>query len=235
MGPRQAGKSTLATLVAEERGARYITLDDEGQRSAAAADPIGFIEGAALPLCIDEFQKVPELLPAIKSRVDRARSGGRRAAGMFILTGSANVWGTLKISESLAGRAERITLWPLSQGEIRGKREDLIDELFVGRAPEVTAASIGRAAIASALSTGGYPEALTRSDPKRRRRWFGEYLAMTLERDVLDLARNARQLEELPHLLRLAAAQSSDRCGLGAPGWCGCRDRGQVGSDTSVR
>src|SRR5680860_347118 len=77
VGPRQAGKSTLATLVAEERGARYITLDDEAQRSAAAADPIGFIEGAALPLCIDEFQKVPELLPAIKSRVDRARSGGR--------------------------------------------------------------------------------------------------------------------------------------------------------------
>jgi len=128
---------------------------------------------------------------------------------MFILTGSANVWGTLKISESLAGRAERITLWPLSQGEIRGKREVLIDELYAGRAPEVTAAPIGRAAIAGVLSTGGYPEALTRSEPKRRRRWFGEYLAMTLERDVLDLARNARQLEELPHLLRLAAAQSS--------------------------
>lgn len=120
VGPRQSGKSTLAELLAGERGARQVTLDDAGPRAAANADPTGFVEALELPVVIDEFQKAVELLPAIKSRVDRARSGGRRAAGMFLLTGSANVWATLRVSESLAGRAERLQLWPLSQGEILG-------------------------------------------------------------------------------------------------------------------
>jgi len=209
VGPRQAGKSTLASLVAEERGARYVTLDDDAPREAASDDPAGFIESSSLPLCIDEFQKAPGLLPAIKAKVDRARAGGRRPAGMFILTGSANVWATHRISESLVGRAERITLWPLSQGELRGRREAFIDDLFAGRVPDVTDAPIGRGAIAKALVIGGYPEAIARAEPRRRGRWFEEYVAMTLERDVRDLTRNAQQLGELPGLLRLAAARVS--------------------------
>jgi hypothetical protein len=79
-----------------------VTLDDAGPRAAANADPTGFVEALELPAVIDEFQKAPDLLPAIKSRVDRARSGGRRAAGMFLLTGSANVWATLRVSELLS-------------------------------------------------------------------------------------------------------------------------------------
>ncbi|HWA55377.1 MAG TPA: ATP-binding protein [Solirubrobacterales bacterium] len=207
VGPRQAGKSTLASTVSRERGARYITLDDEGPRAAANEDPTGFVEGSTLPLCIDEFQKAPALLPAIKARVDRARAGGERAAGMFILTGSANVWATLRISESLAGRAERVPLWPLSQGELLGLRETFIDDLFAGRVARIANAPIGRSAIADALAAGGYPEALARRDPRRRGRWFEEYVAMTLERDVRDLVRNAQQLDELPTLLHLAATR----------------------------
>ena len=209
VGPRQAGKSTLASVVAEERGARYVTLDDDGPRAAANEDPTGFIESAALPLCIDEFQKAPALLPAIKARVDRARAGGKRPAGMFLLTGSANVWATLRISESLVGRAERVSLWPLSQGELLGRRETFIDDLFTGRVAQIASAPIGRSAIADALSTGGYPEAIARRDSRRRSRWFEEYVAMTLERDVRDLVRNAQQLDELPTLLRLAATRIS--------------------------
>jgi predicted AAA+ superfamily ATPase len=209
VGPRQAGKSTLASAMAEERGARYVTLDDEGPRQAANDDPTGFVEDATLPLCIDEFQKAPALLPAIKARVDRARAGGKRPAGMFILTGSANVWGTHRISESLVGRAERVQLWPLSQGELRGHRETFIDDLFAGRAAQPADAPVGRAAVAAALTTGGYPEALAREDRRRRGRWFEEYVAMSLERDVRDLVRNAQQLAELPTLLRLAAARAS--------------------------
>jgi len=209
VGPRQAGKSTLASAVAEERGARYVTLDDDGPREAANEDPTGFIEGAMLPLCIDEFQKAPALLPAIKARVDRARAGGERPAGMLMLTGSANVWATLRISESLVGRAERVPLWPLSQGELLGRRETFIDDLFAGRVAQVTNAPIGRPAIAEALTAGGYPEALARQEPRRRGRWFEEYVAMTLERDVRDLTRNAQQLDELPTLLRLAASRVS--------------------------
>jgi len=209
VGPRQAGKSTLASAVAEERGARYITLDDDGPREAANEDPTGFVEGATLPLCIDEFQKAPALLPAIKARVDRARAGGERPAGMFALTGSANVWTTLRISESLVGRAERVTLWPLSQGELLGRRETFVDDLFAGRVAQIANAPVGRPAIAAALTTGGYPEALARRQPRRRGRWFEEYVAMTLERDVRDLTRNAQQLDELPTLLRLAASRVS--------------------------
>lgn len=209
VGPRQAGKSTLASIVAEERGARYVTLDDDGLREAANDDPTGFVENTALPLCIDEFQKAPALLPAIKARVDRARAGGNRPAGMFMLTGSANVWATLRISESLVGRAERVPLWPLSQGELLGRRETFIDDLFAGRVPQLADAPIGRPAIAEALVAGGYPEAIARTDQRRRGRWFEEYVAMTLERDVRDLTRNAQQLDELPKLLRLAAARVS--------------------------
>ena len=209
VGPRQAGKSTLASVVADERGARYVTLDDDGPREAANEDPTGFVEGATLPLCVDEFQKAPALLPAIKARVDRARAGGERSAGMFMLTGSANVWATLRISESLVGRAERVPLWPLSQGELLGRRETFVDDLFAGRVAQIANAPIGRPGIADALTTGGYPEAVARQDPRRRGRWFEEYVAMTLERDVRDLVRNAQQLDELPTLLRLAAARIS--------------------------
>lgn len=208
VGPRQAGKSTLASVVAEERGARYVTLDDDGPREAANGDPTGFVEGAPLPLCIDEFQKAPALLPAIKARVDRARAGGKRPAGMFILTGSANVWATHRISESLVGRAERVPLWPLSQGELNGRRETFIDDLFAGRVAQLADAPIGRPTIAKALTAGGYPEAVARTEP-RRGRWFEQYIAMTLERDVRDLTRNAQQLDELPTLLHLAAARVS--------------------------
>lgn len=209
VGPRQAGKSTLAALAAEERGARYVTLDDDGPREAANEDPTGFIEGAELPLCIDEFQKAPGLLPAIKARVDRERAGGKRPAGLFMLTGSANVWATLRISESLVGRAERISLWPFSQGELLRRRETFVDDLFAGRVAQLANEPVGRAAISAALTTGGYPEALARTEPRRRGRWFEEYVAMTLERDVRDLTRNAQQLDELPVLLRLTASRLS--------------------------
>ena len=207
VGPRQCGKSTLAEVIADERGARQVTLDDAARRAAANADPAGFVEQLQLPAIIDEFQKAPELLPAIKSRVDRARSGGRRAAGMFLLTGSANVWGTLRISESLAGRAERVQLWPLSQGEMLGRRETFIDGLLAGRVPSIMDAPSGRGAVATAVVRGGYPEMLARRDTRRRTRWIENYIQMILERDVRDLTVKAQQLDELPRLLAAAAAR----------------------------
>lgn len=82
VGPRQSGKSTLAEQVASDEGAEMVSLDDAAPRAAANADPTGFIEERDLPLVIDEFQKAPALLDAIKSRVDRSRRGGRRAAGL---------------------------------------------------------------------------------------------------------------------------------------------------------
>ncbi len=207
VGPRQCGKSTLAEQIAAERQARQVTLDDAGPRAAANADPAGFIEQSELPLFIDEFQKAPALLEAIKSRVDRERRKRRRAAGMFLLTGSANVWVTLKIAESLAGRAERVQLWPLSQGEILGHRERFIDRLFRGDVPSIAGAPAGRSTISERVIVGGYPEMLVRSGARRRSRWVQNYLEMILERDVQDLTKRAQQLDELPRLLQLGAAR----------------------------
>lgn len=218
VGPRQAGKSTLAGAVAEGRAARHVSLDDAGPRAAANADPSGFIEGAQLPLYIDEFQKAPGLLEAIKSRVDRARHRGEQASGMFLLTGSANVWPTLQISDSLAGRAQRVQLWPLSRGEVLGHREDCVDHLFEGRVPEVVAAPTGRAAIADELVIGGYPEVLARSKPKRRSQWLQSYIEMILERDVRDLTQRAQQLDELPRLLETAAGRVANLLDLTSMG-----------------
>lgn len=184
-----------------------VSLDEAASRAAANADPTRFIEERDLPLFIDEFQKAPALLDAIKSRVDRARRGGRRPAGMFLLTGSANVWSTMKISESLTGRAERVHLWTLSQGEIHGHRESFLSSLLDGRVPRIDQQPIGRGPIAGAVVRGGYPEMVARPPGSRRGQWLNSYLEMTLERDVRDLTDRARQLDDLPQLLRIVGTR----------------------------
>jgi uncharacterized protein len=207
VGPRQCGKSTLVQQYMKERGGTYASLDDPGRRAAANDDPTGFVEAAELPCAIDEFQKAPALLDAIKLRVDRARREGARPAGMFLLTGSANVWATLRISESLTGRAERIQLWPLSQGELEGRRERFLDRLLEGEVPRVSGCRVGRPAVSNRLTAGGYPEMLARQDPRRRARWARNYVEMIVERDAHDLTERGRYLDELPRLLDLAAAR----------------------------
>lgn len=207
-GPRQSGKSTLAEQIGERIDAQRVTLDDPAVKAAANADPAGFVEQARLPLLIDEFQKAPGLAEAIKYRVDRERRSNPRVAGLFLMTGSANVWGTLRISESLAGRAERVPLWPLSQGEIQGRRERFIDDLFEGRPPALEDEPAGRRPIAARIVTGGFPAMLQRPAARRRSRWINSYLEMILQRDVQDLAARAQQLDELPRLLALAAGRA---------------------------
>jgi predicted AAA+ superfamily ATPase len=94
-------------------------------------DPAGFVGSLAGTAIIDEIQKAPGLLPAIRATIDRDRRPGR-----FLLTGSADVLALPSVSESLAGRMEVATLWPLSQGEIAGRRERFIDRVFGGNLPE---------------------------------------------------------------------------------------------------
>ena len=112
-GARQTGKSTLAqSLLKENHVGKYVTLDDATALSAAKHDPVGFIANLGESIVIDEIQRAPELFLAIKADVDRNRKPGR-----YLLTGSANVLLLPRLSESLAGRMEIFTLWPLSQGE----------------------------------------------------------------------------------------------------------------------
>ncbi len=204
-GARQTGKSTLVQSPDLARhGCQYLTFDDPGVLAAAKRDPNGFVAGLNTPVTLDEVQHVPELFPSVKVAVDRNREPGR-----FLLTGSANVMLLPKLSESLAGRMEILTLWPFSQGEMNGVREGFIDELF-SRQPVWSsgkASGVGRDELVEKVLAGGYPPAVVRKVGGRRKAWFQSYLTMILQRDVRDLA-NVTDLTAVPRLLSVVAARA---------------------------
>jgi hypothetical protein len=204
-GARQTGKTTLARhLAATVHPARYVTLDDASVLAAAHGDPAGFVSGLQEPVILDEVQRVPELFPAIKAAVDRDRTAGR-----FLLTGSADVLLLPRLSESLAGRMEVHTLWPLSQGELEGQPEELVDALFADSLPAPRSPQGGRKPeLVDRLVRGGYPEVVGIAADARRQAWFGSYVTTILQRDVRDLA-NIEGLTMLPRLLRLLASRST--------------------------
>jgi predicted AAA+ superfamily ATPase len=199
-GARQTGKTTLVRAVAEEAGARYVTLDDLTMLAAARDDAAGFVAGFAQPLVLDEVQRAPELLVAIKAAVDR-----KRIPGCFLLTGSSNVLLVPRVAESLAGRMEIVNLWPFSQGEIERAVEGFIDAAFGDAPPELSRAS-SSVRLTECILHGGYPEAFPIESAVRRRAWFDAYVTTILQRDVRDLAR-IEGLTELPRLLALLAAR----------------------------
>jgi uncharacterized protein len=202
LGARQVGKSTLARGLSEnEYPARYISLDDEAVVSTARADPRGFIASISGPAVIDEIQRAPGLLLAIKERLDRDR-----ARGQFLLTGSANLLTLPTVADALPGRVEYVNLWPLSQGELRGVSERFVDTLFRGVFPAVAGAPVGHLAAAAMLTKGGYPEMVGRS-PRGRSRFFSSYIASIIGRDIGDVA-NLRNVENVERLLYLIAARS---------------------------
>lgn len=199
-GARQVGKSTLAQSAATSTGADYFTLDDAATLGAALADPTGFIGGLPERVIIDEIQRAPPLMLALKSAVDADRRPGR-----FLLTGSANVLTIPKIADSLAGRMEILQLWPFSQGEIRERQETFLETLFSGEAfPETEP---DEEALRQAIVAGGYPEAVARTSPRRRDAWYASYLSTIIQRDIRDLS-NITGLHELPRLLRFLAERS---------------------------
>lgn len=202
-GARQTGKTTLVREIARtEHPADYITFDDPAVRATAQNDPHGFIDNLAGPVVIDEVQRAPELALAIKASVDRNRKPGR-----FLLTGSANVLLVPRLSDSLAGRMEIQTLWPLSQGEIEGVRESFIDRLFAAKTlKHATVAKKGLSLVDRAVR-GGFPELIQRHDEARWRTWFSSYLDTILQRDVRELA-NIEGLTAMPNLLALLAART---------------------------
>ncbi len=131
LGARQVGKSTLVQEIASnEHPAQYLTLDHEDTRRGALEDPTGFIDGIDGPAVIDEIQRAPDLMLAIKMRLDSSNHRGQ-----FLLTGSANVITLPTIADALPGRVDYVSLWPFSQGEIEGVRESFIDRVFAGEVP----------------------------------------------------------------------------------------------------
>jgi predicted AAA+ superfamily ATPase len=204
-GPRSVGKSTLLLAIAAERGARMIDLDDVATCDAVAADPATFVAGDRT-VCIDEYQKAPVVLDAIKAELNRGSRPGR-----FVLTGSTRHDALPAAAQALTGRLSRLPIYPLSQGEIVGVQEDFLGRLLgdpegvVRALPESTTT---RDEYIERIVAGGFPLALSASTPAARNRWVDNYVALTLERDVRELSR-VRQGHLLSSLLGRLAGQTA--------------------------
>ena len=206
-GPRQCGKTTLVQQLAQ--GMSYITLDDPGMLSAAQQDPVGLLRQIDRAV-IDEVQRAPQLLLALKMSIDQDRRPGR-----FLLTGSANILALPQIADSLAGRMEVHTLLPLSQAELQGRPSDFLQRAQ-GQSWPVSHPSwvypavidakneLHAGAIGNALA-GGYPEMRLRPSVTRRQAWAKAYIQTVVERDVQDIAQ-VEHLSQIPYLLDIAAA-----------------------------
>lgn len=211
-GPRTVGKSTLLGEVAERQGVEVIDLDEPAVRDAVRADPGTFTAGAP-PVCIDEFQKAPVVLDAIKAELNRRLEPGR-----FVLTGSTRFDALPRAAQALTGRIHVIDLLPFSQGEIDGRVEDFLavamttPDLLVSARRSATS----RDDYIERICRGGLPLAVARHDVSRNR-WVDGYVRVSLARDVTELAR-IRQGALLPALLRRLAAQTGQVLNMAAAG-----------------
>ena len=195
-GPRQSGKTTLATEIAN-KDRPFLTLDDATQLNFAKTDPVGFLRDVDRAV-IDEVQRAPELLLAIKTEVDKDKRPGR-----FLSTSSANLMTLPRVSESLAGRMEVIQLLPLSQAEIRRGNGRFLDDAFSGKTPISGEPALGKDLVELVL-TGGYPEVLERTQWSRRQSWHLNYVTAIIQRGMRDIA-SVEQHAVMPKLLRVLA------------------------------
>lgn len=201
-GLRQSGKSTFLQHERGLAGRRYLTLDDPAQLAAARSDPQAFVRSDA-PVTVDEAQKCPALLTAIKREVDQARRPGR-----YLLSGSANFALLKGVTESLAGRAIYFTLHPFTRRELkaRGASVPFVRRCFDAAAPPQRQAPV-MTIKAAEIVTGGLPPACL-GEARHRALWFKGYEQTYLERDVRELTRIG-DLVPFRNLLRLAALRTA--------------------------
>jgi len=203
-GPRSVGKSTVLRILAQEHGVEVIDLDDIETREAVAGN-LGLVTGGQAPLCIDEYQRVPDVLDAIKARLNR--EGSR--PGVAVITGSTRQDALPATAQALTGRLHTVTIWPLSQGELSASHENLLDGLRADPDAVVAQHPISqttREDYVARVCAGGLPLAVRRS-PTARARWFDDYVRQSVERDALGLSR-VRQRQSLAELLTRLASQT---------------------------
>ena len=211
-GPRTVGKSTLLAEVARRRGVDVIDLDQPAMRDAVAADPAIFMSSLP-PVCVDEFQKAPVVLDAIKAELNRHLAPGR-----FVITGSTRFDALPRAAQALTGRIHIIDLLPFSQGEIAGRAEDFLAVAMTGPDSLVTPhrSTTARTVYIERICRGGLPLAVTRSGSSRDR-WFDDYVRVSLARDVTELSK-IRQGALLPALLKRLAGQTAQVLNMAAAG-----------------
>ena len=218
-GPRQCGKTTLVKQFAKgvtslmpdypvlqdpSQGMTYLTLDDPAVLEVARIDPVGLLRQLDRAI-IDEVQRAPQLLLALKLSIDQDRRPGR-----FLLTGSANLLALPSIADSLAGRMEVHALLPLSQTELQGRQSDFLrraqaHDWPISHPAWVTPEVNGQRDMLLNVLAGGYPEMRSRATPVRRSAWAKAYIQTLVERDVQDVAQ-IEHLSQIPRLLEVAAA-----------------------------
>ena len=202
LGPRQVGKSTLCRQLDSKRS--YFTFDDQTILLAAQQDPTGFIQNLPERVTLDEVQRVPALMLAIKAAVDRNRKPGR-----FLLTGSANLLLLPQVKESLSGRIEILQLQPLTEAEKAGTKPEFLSLLLnQNLKPLMKAAQNNLSDVADRICIGGYPEPNAQT-PQRARQWFQQYIGTIIQHDVKHIA-NIRDEDELHRLAALLALRSGN-------------------------
>ena len=201
MGARQVGKTTLVKGLIDDTW-QYITFDDGAQAEVARADPVGFIRNLRSPrIALDEVQRVPDTLVAIKQAVDENRTPGR-----FLLTGSSNALLLPKVSDALVGRMEAVRLATLSECELAGREPTFLETLLRREAPVAEDVRV-RDHLVRRIVTGCFPEPLLRRSEKRSRAWYRQYVNTLIQRDLRDLPRIGH-VEAMSELLRLTAVLS---------------------------
>ena len=202
-GPRQAGKTTLVQKLAlKDFPAEYVTFDSTTQMAAAANAPESYLRERKGALIIDEVQLVPEIFRALKIVVDELRQEEeQKLKGHFLLTGSANIMALPKLSESLVGRMNILTLYPISSAEALGSTSNFIERIFNQDFQE----DKYKHKLVDIIRMASFPE-ISGASMLERTNWFDGYLTTILQRDVRALA-EIEKLSSLPNLLRILASR----------------------------
>lgn len=210
-GARQCGKTTLVKKISTS-DTLYRTLDFLANRVVAQSDPHGFIQRDDKLLIIDEVQRAPELLSAIKLVVDE-----NPRPGQYLLTGSANIQALPSAQESLAGRIRKIRLRPITQGELLGVEPLFLKNAFAQTFSSLDKSIYNRRTLLEIAIRGGFPEAIL-LEQKERRQWYRDYMTALLERDLKDIAHITRHhaMETLVSVLAAWSGKFMDISAIGS-------------------
>lgn len=204
-GPRQSGKTTLQKKIAKNKDMSYFTFDDESTYDFAIENTRNFINNISKEknVAIDEVQMIPSVIPAIKIAVDE-----ENRKGMFLLTGSSDMFKNSKIKESLAGRMASFNLYPLSYTEINNRDINIIDKLFSDSFNSFDIDSnISEEDFINAVINGGYPE-VYELPTKAKKAWFDFYIKSRISKDIATIENiHLDKIADLDKLLKALASQ----------------------------